>query len=102
MDFNTGRGRGTRRGPVAHRAQQGDEEAFDTLARSVGDRCMAIACRILRDVDLGEDAVQVARITAWRELRSLRDPDRVVAAPSDPDPRTRDSVASAFAAVHPD
>ena len=57
-------------------AKQGDEEAFDTLARTVGDRCMAIACRILRGVDLAEDAVQTALITAWRELRSLRDPDR--------------------------
>lgn len=57
-------------------AQQGDREAFDALARTVGDRCMAIACRILRDADLAEDAVQAALITAWRELRALRDPER--------------------------
>jgi RNA polymerase sigma-70 factor (ECF subfamily) len=56
------------------RAKGGDGEAFDALARTVGDRCMAIACRILRDADLAEDAVQAALITAWRELRSLRDP----------------------------
>ncbi len=37
---------------------------------------MAIACRILRDADLAEDAVQAALITAWRDLRTLRDPDR--------------------------
>ena len=37
---------------------------------------MAIACRILRDADLAEDAVQAALITAWRELRALRDLDR--------------------------
>ena len=37
---------------------------------------MAIACRILRDADLAEDAVQAALIIAWRELRTLRDPDR--------------------------
>ena len=54
----------------------GDEEAFDALARMVGDRCMAIAFRILRDADLAEDAAQAALITAWRELRTLRDPDR--------------------------
>jgi RNA polymerase sigma-70 factor (ECF subfamily) len=36
---------------------------------------MAIAYRILRDADLAEDAVQAALITAWRQLRSLRDPD---------------------------
>jgi RNA polymerase sigma-70 factor (ECF subfamily) len=58
------------------RAKQGDTEAFDALARVVGDRCMAIAHRILRDADLADDAVQAALITAWRELRTLRDPDR--------------------------
>jgi RNA polymerase sigma-70 factor (ECF subfamily) len=58
------------------RAKRGDAEAFDALARIVGDRCMAIACRILRDSDLAEDAVQSALITAWREIRALRDPDR--------------------------
>ena len=61
---------------LVDRAKQGDEEAFDALARQVGDRCMAIACRILRDVDLAEDAVQAALIVAWREVRTLRDPDR--------------------------
>jgi RNA polymerase sigma-70 factor (ECF subfamily) len=61
---------------LVDRAKLGDEEAFDALARTVGDRCMAIACRILRDVDLAEDAVQAALITAWQDLRALRDPDR--------------------------
>jgi hypothetical protein len=57
-------------------AQRGDAEAFDSLARMVGDRCLAIAVRILRDIDLAEDAVQAALITAWTELRTLRDPSR--------------------------
>ncbi len=61
---------------IVDRAKRGDEEAFDALARQVGDRCMAIASRILRDVDLAEDAVQAALIVAWRELRTLRDSDR--------------------------
>ena len=61
---------------LVDRAKQGDAEAFDALARTVGDRCMAIAYRILRDADMAEDAVQAALITAWRELRTLRDPDR--------------------------
>ena len=61
---------------LVDRAKRGDEEAFDALARLVGDRCMAIAYRILRDADLAEDAVQAALIMAWRELRTLRDPDR--------------------------
>jgi RNA polymerase sigma-70 factor (ECF subfamily) len=58
------------------RAKRGDEEAFDALARSVGDRCMAIASWILRDANLAEDAVQAALVRAWRELRKLRDADR--------------------------
>ena len=37
---------------------------------------MAIAHRILRDAHLAEDAVQSALVVAWRELRTLRDPDR--------------------------
>ena len=61
---------------LVDRAKRGDEEAFDALARLVGDRCMAIAVRILRDVDLAEDAVQAALIVAWRDLRTLRASDR--------------------------
>ena len=61
---------------LVRQAQRGDEEAFDSLARMVGDRCLAIAVRILRDIDLAEDAVQAALITAWTELRALRDPSR--------------------------
>ena len=61
---------------LVDRAQGGDSEAFDALARTVGDRCMAIAVRILRDSGLAEDAVQAALIVAWRELRTLRDTDR--------------------------
>jgi RNA polymerase sigma-70 factor, ECF subfamily len=57
-------------------ARTGDREAFDALARSVGDVCMAIAFRILRDADRADDAVQAALITAWRELPTLRDLDR--------------------------
>ena len=61
---------------LVDRAKRGDDEAFDALARTVGDGCMAIAHRILRDSDLAEDAVQAALIIAWRELRTLRDPER--------------------------
>lgn len=57
------------------RAKGGDREAFDALARVVGDQCMAIAFRILRDADRADDAVQAALISAWRQLRTLRDPD---------------------------
>ena len=57
-------------------ARNGDEEAFASLARGAGDRLLAIAYRILRDLGLAEDAVQQTLVAAWRELPSLRDPDR--------------------------
>ena len=60
---------------LVERARGGDREAFDALARLVGDQCMAIAFRILRDADRADDAVQAALISAWRQLRTLRNPD---------------------------
>jgi RNA polymerase sigma-70 factor, ECF subfamily len=57
-------------------AQHGDEEAFASLALACGDRLHAVAHRILRDTDLAEDAAQQALVNIWRELPSLRDPDR--------------------------
>ena len=66
-----------RREPVLRtlvdRARQGDEEAFGALLGEVGDRCIFIAYRILRDADLAEDAVQMALVQVWRELPALRD-----------------------------
>ena len=61
---------------LVDQAKRGDREAFDALARTVGDKCMAIALRILRDTDRADDAVQAALIVAWRELRTLRDAER--------------------------
>jgi RNA polymerase sigma-70 factor (ECF subfamily) len=57
-------------------AQSGDRAAFNELAAGIGDRLFAVACRILRDPDLAEDAAQQTIITIWRNLRQLRDPDR--------------------------
>jgi RNA polymerase sigma-70 factor (ECF subfamily) len=58
------------------RAQSGDEEAFASLAVAAGDRLHAVAHRILRDIDLAEDATQQALLTIWRDLPQLRDPAR--------------------------
>ena len=57
-------------------AAHGDHEAFEVLATSAGDRLYAVARLILRSSDLAEDAVQEALVRAWRQLPSLRDPDR--------------------------
>ena len=61
---------------LVEQAQHGDREAFAILVRTRGDRLMGIARRILRDVGRAEDAVQQTLVIAWRELPSLRDPDR--------------------------
>src|SRR6187399_3492041 len=57
-------------------AQRGDEGAFASLAVAVGDRLHAVAHRILRDIDLAEDATQQALLAIWRDLPQLRDPAR--------------------------
>ena len=43
--------------------------------RSV-DRCYAIAYRILRDPHRAQDAAQQALLLAWRDLPTLREPER--------------------------
>ncbi|HEX5579059.1 MAG TPA: RNA polymerase sigma factor [Candidatus Limnocylindria bacterium] len=58
------------------RAQHGDEGAFASLAVAVGDRLHAVAHRILRDIDLAEDATQQALLAIWRDLPQLREPAR--------------------------
>ena len=58
------------------RAQHGDEEAFASLAVAAGDRLHAVAHRILRDIELAEDATQQALLAIWRDLPQLRDPAR--------------------------
>ena len=61
---------------LVERARQGDDVAFAELVDLDGDRCYAIAYRILRDVERAQDAVQQAFLLAWRELPRLRNPER--------------------------
>jgi RNA polymerase sigma-70 factor (ECF subfamily) len=61
---------------LVERAREGDEVAFSELVDLDGDRCYAIAYRILRDGERAQDAVQQAFLLAWRELPRLRDPER--------------------------
>ena len=58
------------------RAQRGDKEAYALLATGFADRFLAVARRILRDIDIAEDATQQALLTVWRDLPQLRDPAR--------------------------
>ena len=61
---------------LVRRAQRGDEQAFASLSVAAGDRLHAVAHRILRDIDLAEDATQQALLDIWRDLPDLRDPAR--------------------------
>lgn len=61
---------------VVERAQQGDREAFALLAAATIDRLYAIARITLRDADRAEDAVQETLVRCWRDLPTLREPDR--------------------------
>lgn len=46
------------------------------LVRLHGDRLYAIAYRIVRDADGARDALQDALVLAWRDIPTLREPDR--------------------------
>jgi RNA polymerase sigma-70 factor (ECF subfamily) len=61
---------------LVERAREGDHDAFAELVRGSIARLDAAARLILRDGDLARDAVQDGLFKAWRDLRSLRDPDR--------------------------
>ena len=57
-------------------AQRGDQAAFIDLIRPRSPHLLAVAQRIVGDPELAEDTLQDALVMAWRDLRSLRDPDR--------------------------
>lgn len=61
---------------LVERARDGDRDAFAALVALTSDRMYGVAARILRDDMLAEDALQSAFINVWRQLPTLRDPDR--------------------------
>lgn len=61
---------------LVERAMRGDQEAFAVLAADSVDGCYRLAYRILRDPHRAQDATQQALLGAWRDLPTLRDPDR--------------------------
>ena len=61
---------------LVERAQAGDREAYERLARDAAPRLYLIASRVLRDLDAADDAVQQTLVAMWRDLDSLRDSAR--------------------------
>jgi RNA polymerase sigma-70 factor, ECF subfamily len=61
---------------LVERAGRGDRDAFATLVRANVDRCYGLAFRILRDHHRAQDATQQALLGAWRDLPTLREPER--------------------------
>jgi RNA polymerase sigma-70 factor (ECF subfamily) len=61
---------------LVERARGGDHDAFTTLVDVSIARLDTAARLVLRDPELARDAVQDTLIRVWRDLPSLRDPDR--------------------------
>lgn len=61
---------------LVERARKGDHDAFAELAGTAISRLDGAAWLILRDPEQAKDAVQNALVRAWRDLPTLRDPDR--------------------------
>ena len=61
---------------LVEQARSGNRDAFSALAASLVDQLYATAVLILRDHSLAEDAAQETIVRVWRDLPSLRDPDR--------------------------
>jgi len=61
---------------LVERARRGDHDAFAELAGAAITRLDAAARLILRDPDQAKDAVQETLVRAWRDLPTLRSPDR--------------------------
>ena len=60
---------------LVRRAIEGDHDAFSSLVDASVHRLYGVATLILRDPDRAQDAVQDALMSAWKDVRALRDPD---------------------------
>jgi RNA polymerase sigma-70 factor (ECF subfamily) len=61
---------------LVERARRGDHDAFAVLAGAAISRLDGAAWLMLRDTEQAKDAVQNCLVRAWRDLPTLRDPDR--------------------------
>jgi len=58
------------------RARGGDRDAFARLAADAIGRLDSVARLLTRDPERAKDAVQETLVRAWRDLPTLRDPER--------------------------
>lgn len=58
--------------PAAHK---GDRKAFAALVAATQNTVTSIALAVVRDVQHSEDIAQEAYLTAWKRLKTLRNPD---------------------------
>src|SRR4026208_1371692 len=68
--------RGEMQRDLVERTQRGDHDAFAELAAAAISRLDSGARLVPRDPGQAKDAVQNALVRAWRDLPTLRDPDR--------------------------
>jgi RNA polymerase sigma-70 factor (ECF subfamily) len=60
---------------LVEKARSGDRDAFDALVRSRVDAVYRTSLAILGDAADAADATQEAFVSAWRHVRSIRDPE---------------------------
>ena len=58
---------------LVERARNGDVDAFAEVVRATQQMAFALACGVLRDSALAQDAVQEAYLTGFRRLPDLSD-----------------------------
>jgi RNA polymerase sigma-70 factor (ECF subfamily) len=60
-------------------AQAGDHGAFSSLVEHMVPSLYRTARLVIRDEEIASDAIQEALVTAWLDIRALRDPARIEA-----------------------
>ena len=59
---------------LVQRAKEGDRDAFALIVRQLSRQAVATAHLITGDLQVGEEAAQDAFVTAWKKLRTLKEP----------------------------
>lgn len=60
---------------LVRRLQSGDTAAFEEFVRETQQPAYRLACSLLRDADLAQDVLQEAYLSAYSNIRQVKDPD---------------------------